>query len=106
AVGWRRPLALRDVKTRPGRTEQLYDIDVNERGQAAGFAETLTKDDENFCLFFSGFQCLPFVWQNGVMTKLPTLGGPNGAVSVINRRGEVAGVAENGVTDSSCIAPV
>jgi probable HAF family extracellular repeat protein len=83
-----------------------WTLGVNERGQAAGVAETSTPDSENFCAFFSGFQCLPFVWQNGVMTKLPTLGGPNGGVSVINSQGEMAGVAENGVTDLSCIAPV
>jgi len=81
-------------------------IDVNQRGQAAGFAETSTKDGENFCAFGSGLQCLPFVWQNGTMTALPTLGGPNGAVSAINSRGESAGVAETNVTDASCIKPI
>ena len=80
-------------------------IGLNNRGQAVGAAETSTKDGENFCAFFSGFQCLPFLWQSGVMTPLQTLGGPNGAVSAINNRGEAAGVADNNVTDSSCIKP-
>ena len=83
-----------------------WTLDVNERGQAAGVAETSTPDDENFCAFFSGFQCLPFVWRNGIMAGLATLGGPNGGVSAISRRGEMAGVAQNTLVDPSCIAPV
>jgi hypothetical protein len=71
-----------------------WTLDVNEGGQAAGVAETSTRDDENFCAFFSGFQCLPFVWRNGIMAGLATLGGFNGGVSVISRRGEMAGVAQ------------
>jgi uncharacterized membrane protein len=71
-----------------------WTLDVNEAGQAAGVAESSTPDDENFCAFFSGFRCLPFVWRNGIMAGLATLGGPNGGVSAINRRGEMAGVAQ------------
>src|SRR5882724_10513185 len=105
AVIWYKGQILDIAKTGLGGPNSLT-IDVNDRGQAAGVAETAVADSENFCAFFSGFQCLPFVWQNGVMTKLKTLGGPNGGVSVINSRGEMAGVTEDGVADSSCIAPV
>jgi probable HAF family extracellular repeat protein len=78
---------------------------VNERGQAVGQAETSVANDEDFCGFnANGFssltQCLPFVWQNGVMTALPTLGGANGFAYSINNRGEVAGLAET--KDSGC----
>jgi probable HAF family extracellular repeat protein len=83
-----------------------WTLDVNERGQAAGVAETSTSDDENFCAFFSGFQCLPFIWRTGVMAELPTLGGPNGGVSAISSGGEMVGVAQNSVADPSCIAPI
>src|ERR1700688_3101189 len=54
---------------------------INERGQAVGEAETLVPDGEDFCGFNafglppSATTCLPFLWQNGVMAKLPTLGG-------------------------------
>jgi probable HAF family extracellular repeat protein len=48
---------------------------------------------------------LPFLWQNGAMTPLPTLGGPNGSADLINDLGEIAGYAENGVKDPTCPSP-
>jgi probable HAF family extracellular repeat protein len=86
---------------------------VNELGQAVGAAETLASDPngEDFCGFqFFGFSpsptvCSPFLWQHGVMSPLPTLGGHNGAANQINNRGVAAGVGENTTTDSDCVAP-
>ena len=83
---------------------------ANERGQAVGEAETSIPDPngEDFCgftaygLFPSATTCLPFLWQNGVMTKLPTLGGANGHANMINNRGEVVGLAENNTKDPGC----
>jgi probable HAF family extracellular repeat protein len=71
---------------------------VNEFGQVIGGAETSQKDpnNENFCGYGTGLQCLAFLWQNGVMIPLPTLGGTNSGYGQINNRGEVAGYAENG----------
>ncbi len=80
----------------------------NERGQAVGETETSTPDPngEDFCGFGTHLICLPFLWQHGVMTSLPTLGGNNGATGTIfNNRGEVAGWAENTTPDASCPAP-
>jgi len=84
---------------------------VNELGQAVGSAETSAPNAEDFCGFNAyGFPsataCLPFVWQNGVMTKLLTLGGANGAANAINNRGEVAGVAETTMPDPNPACPV
>ena len=86
---------------------------ANDRVQAVGKAETSTPDPngEDFCGFSalghasSGSTCVPFMWQNGVMTPLPTLGGNNGAANQINNRGEAAGVAENARPDTDCPAP-
>lgn len=78
---------------------------VNQRAQAAGQVETQTPDTENFCLYGTGLQCVPFLWEHGKMTALPTLGGNNGAASAINKRGEIAGVAENNTSDASCPLP-
>jgi probable HAF family extracellular repeat protein len=86
---------------------------ANERGQAVGEAETSTPDPngEDFCGFnslgISPFHntCLPFLWENGVMTALPTLGGNNGVVNQVNDQGQAAGGAENTTRDPSCPAP-
>jgi len=79
----------------------------NERFQSAGEAETSTPDPngEDFCGFGTHLTCLPFLWQHGVMTPLPTLGGNNGVAYAINNRGEVAGVAENTTPDTACPVP-
>lgn len=80
---------------------------VNGLAQAVGSAEPSVqeKDSENFCSFGSGLRCLPFLWQGGVMTALPTLGGNNGAAVSINDLGQVVGVAEEDTTDARCVAP-
>ena len=77
---------------------------VNESGQVSVQAEASTKDpnNENFCVYGTGLQCLPAVWQNGVTTPLPLLGGNNGSVGIINNRGEMVGFAENGTRDPAC----
>jgi probable HAF family extracellular repeat protein len=53
----------------------------------------------------SGFINLGFVWENGVMRALPTLGGNNGFATGANSRGEVVGWAENSVRDPTCVPP-
>ena len=79
----------------------------NVRFQATGEAETPTPDPhgEDFCGFGTHLTCLPFLWKEGVMNPLPTLGGNNGVAYAINNRGEVAGTAENTTLDPQCPAP-
>ncbi len=48
---------------------------------------------------------LGFLWQNGVMTPLPTLGGNYSAAVGVNNRGQVVGVAETAIHDPNCIPP-
>jgi probable HAF family extracellular repeat protein len=80
----------------------------------AGAAETVSADPlaENFCginAFYSipatGLICRGFLWRDGGMTALPTLGGANSLANSANNRGETVGAAENSVHDSSCMAP-
>jgi probable HAF family extracellular repeat protein len=77
---------------------------VNLRDQVMGQAETSRKDpnNENFCAYFTGLQCLPYVWQFGVITPLPTLGGTNASFGAINNLGAVSGYAENKHRDPDC----
>jgi probable HAF family extracellular repeat protein len=86
-----------------GQNNQAFG--VNERAQAVGQAETSDPNGEDFCGFNAlglptpGATCLGFLWHNGVMTALPTLGGANGSANMINNRGEVAGYAETNTPD-------
>lgn len=86
----------------------------NNRGLIAGIAQTATPDPlgENWsCSAFfpgataTGFTCLGFVWEGGVMRALPTLGGNNGFATGANNRGQVVGWAENTVHDPTCAPP-
>jgi probable HAF family extracellular repeat protein len=80
-------------------------VGVNMSGQAAGSAESSAKypNNENFCVYGTGLECLPFLWQDGTMTQLPLLGGNNGLiVGTINNHGEVPGIAENATMDRNC----
>jgi probable HAF family extracellular repeat protein len=78
---------------------------VNAFGQVMGGAETSLKDpnNENFCGYGTGLQCLAFVWRFGAgMTALPTLGGTNAGFGAINNLGEVSGYAETSHKDPAC----
>src|SRR5208283_4568082 len=89
---------------------------VNIWEQVVGEAENgkLDPKSEDFCGFKAlGFSsqdisCLPFVWQNGVMSALPTLrdkydhSGNNGQAWQINTFGVAVGSSENTIPDSTC----
>ncbi|HEV2484056.1 MAG TPA: hypothetical protein VGT08_00850 [Terracidiphilus sp.] len=102
-----------DVGT-PGLGGNSMGYGVNESGVTAGEAEDIAAGlatTEDFCGFQAlGFSnsptpCVPFVWQNGQMIPLPTLGGVNGSATEINSSGMVGGTAETAATDSNCSAP-
>jgi probable HAF family extracellular repeat protein len=78
---------------------------VNLFGQVMGGADSAAKDpnNENFCAYGTGLACRAFLWQHGVMTALPTLGGPNGNFGGINNLGQIAGFAENSHRDPDCL---
>lgn len=111
---WYRRLSL-DIGTRGLGGANSVAYGVNRWGQAVGEADTTVPDPlgEDFCGFAtlgyaSGTRCLPFVWQNGVMRRLPTLvdknglHGSNGAADVVNSRGEAVGLSENTTLDATC----
>jgi len=80
---------------------------LNDRGEVTGSSDTSTPDPlgEDFCGFGTYLICLPLVWQKGVPTPLPTLGGNNGVTHQVNSRGQVVGQAENSTPDPTCEAP-
>jgi probable HAF family extracellular repeat protein len=74
---------------------ELAALDPNMKGwSCAGFFPTTTNHI-----------CLGFVWKDGEMTALPTLGGTNGYGSSLNNRGQAVGWAETSVHDSTCTPP-
>ena len=95
-----------DLGTLGGLNSAPFGHGLNERVQVVGAAETSTPDPngENFCGFGTNLICLPFLWQRGTMTALPTLGGNNGFAQDINNRGESGGSAENSTQNTACSA--
>lgn len=77
---------------------------INDRGEAVGMSETAVPDlnNEDICGFGTHLTCVPFLWRDGHMSALPTVGGNNGQASAINNRGEVAGFAETANADPTC----
>ncbi len=94
-----------DLGTFGGTNSLAFALNLN--GQVAGQAESPVPDPfgVDFCFNRTQLQCLPFLWQNGVMTSLPTLGGNNGIANGINDMGVVSGQAENSTFDSTCGSP-
>ena len=85
---------------------------ISNNGMIAGFSETAALDtlhEEWSCTAFlpsvTGHICVGFVWQDGVMTALPTLGGEQGFATGVNSSAQVVGWAETPVRDPTCNAP-
>lgn len=85
---------------------------ISNNGSVVGITELADLDplhEEWSCTAFlpsvTGHICRGFVWQDGVMTALPTLGGYQGFATSVNNAGQVVGWAETPVHDPTCNAP-
>lgn len=71
--------------------------DVNNRGQVVGVAQNAIPDSFNFgdiiAFALAPTQCHGFLWQDGVMRDLGTLGGTDSATGGVNERGQIAGIS-------------
>ena len=70
------PYAVTDLGVFDPKIQSAHANDVNEAGQAVGYAGNRA-----------------FVWQNGALTALPTLGGTAGMAEAINENGQIAGMS-------------
>jgi probable HAF family extracellular repeat protein len=97
AVRWQNG-RIANLGTLEGGYESLASA-VNNRGQVAGIALNTIPDP--FCLLAPGFcttQSRAFLWQNGVMQDLGTLGGPDAEAFLINQGGQIAGMSYTSFT--------
>lgn len=84
---------------------------LNDAGMIVGISQTGEADplNEDWACEFAGFLpndtnliCRGFVWENGAMRELPTLGGHHGFAAGVNNLGQIVGWAETPVHDPTC----
>jgi probable HAF family extracellular repeat protein len=77
---------------------------LNDSVVVVGFSDTSIPDPngEDVCGDLTHLICLPYAWQNGVITALPLLGGNNGQATGINNRGQMVGISETPNPDPTC----
>ena len=106
--------ALTDLGTLGGPNSNVTWSVKSDSGIVAGISQTSTPDPLgeawSSAAFYpgatgTGFINLGFVWEDGVMRALPTLGGNNGFATGANSRGQVVGWAETAMHDSTCVPP-
>jgi probable HAF family extracellular repeat protein len=115
AALWRnRNGSIIDLGTLGGPNSNVTWSVKNVRGTIVGIAQTADPDPlgENWssAAFYPapnnvGYINLGFVWEDGKMRALPTLGGNNGFATGANNRDQVVGWAENTVHDATCVPP-
>jgi len=90
---------------------------VNNGGEVVGAAQNLTTDPfpsrapyNDFFIYGNGTESHAFLWREGTMQDLGTLGGPDSAAFLVNQQGQVAGASDvdfsvNPVTGGPTVHP-
>jgi probable HAF family extracellular repeat protein len=104
AVVWDHGKAT-DLGTLDGGYESVANA-VNDRGQVVGASLNTIPDRDS--MFGLGFQTRAFLWRDGAMEDLGTLGtGTNATALLMNERGQVVGDSYTSTSQSpSCIFPI
>lgn len=112
AVLWRAGVAV-PLGTLGGPNSTVPWPGLNASGTVVGISQTgqLDPRHEAWSCELGGFipatdprqVCLGFVWENGAMEALPTLGGTHGFATGVNDRGQVVGWAELDKPDATCV---
>ena len=103
--------SITDLLTLGGPSSTVPWPGLNDNGMVVGISQTTEVDplNEDWSCELGGFLpnttnliCRGFVWENGVMQELPTLGGNHGFAAGVNNLGEIVGWAETPVHDPTC----
>lgn len=97
AVLWKNG-AIVNLGTLPGGHES-QGYAVNNAGQIVGAASNGKSD--LFSLNGWGTETRAFLWQNGIMQDLGTLGGPDALAANVNERGQISGCSYTNSTPNS-----
>jgi probable HAF family extracellular repeat protein len=84
-----------NLGTLPGGYESQAN-DINDRGQVSGFASNGTADP--YSMFDWGTQARSFIWQDGKMRDIGTLGGPDAVSTTLNASGQITGQSYTNAT--------
>jgi len=86
----------------PGLNNDGMVVGISQTGRVDPLHEDWSCEAGGFLTETTDLICRGFVWENGAMQELPTLGGNHGFATSVNDRGQVVGWAETAVHDPTC----